>query len=358
MPEIIIICGGVGAEVATSCRVASEAGEMLKCQGLYVSYLYCDEQCWKISSDPFSISRRRGAFFGERGPTMVEENFCRALDRGTCCSSIVIPMIFGRCGEDGAILRLMEERAIQYFGPSCGAARKLYDKSEAKIHFAAAGASVPKYRIARVGQNIDWRAIVDELISDRLIVKPVSGGSSHGLSIVSSQECLIRGLRKAWLYNEIALIEAYVPSRLEFSVAVLSAPKSEQFVSASARVAYRGLAFTAKLKATPDRWTVEPLLAIQNGICREAEDIALNVCRNIGLNGFNRFDVRVDKMSGKPFFLECDTIAPISPKSIGAQAFQLRGIDFPTVFASQFVRAPFVPKLSERQVDLGLSGLL
>ncbi|MEV6907486.1 D-alanine--(R)-lactate ligase [Amycolatopsis sp. NPDC051071] len=118
---------------------------------------------------------------------------------------VVLPVLHGTLGEDGAIQGLLDLSGIPYVGCDVQASALCMDKSLAYLVARSAGVSTPDF----------WTVTADEPVdADRLpypvFVKPARSGSSFGVSKVSRKEELPGALEAARQYDSKVLIETAV----------------------------------------------------------------------------------------------------------------------------------------------------
>lgn len=122
---------------------------------------------------------------------------------------VVFPVLHGRYGEDGALQGLLEMANIPYVGCGVLSSAICMDKDFAHKMVAEAGYLTPKS--AALWKN-DWKGLQEKIQEFRfpLFVKPARAGSSMGISRVAVQAELKQALRKAWEYDEKAVLEEAV----------------------------------------------------------------------------------------------------------------------------------------------------
>src|SRR5262249_5331023 len=96
---------------------------------------------------------------------------------------LVLPVLHGKLGEDGAIQGLLELSGVPYVGCDIQSSALCMDKSLAYAIVGSAGIATPKYWILVPGDEID----ADELRWP-VFVKPARSGSSFGVSKVVRKE--------------------------------------------------------------------------------------------------------------------------------------------------------------------------
>jgi D-alanine---(R)-lactate ligase len=118
---------------------------------------------------------------------------------------LVLPVLHGRLGEDGAVQGLLELSGIPYAGCDIQGSALCMDKSLAYIVAASAGVRTPTFRTVTANETID-----PGQLTYPVFVKPARSGSSFGVSKVSQEEELPDAMRAARQYDSKVLIEEAV----------------------------------------------------------------------------------------------------------------------------------------------------
>lgn len=127
----------------------------------------------------------------------------------------------GEFGEDGQIQQILEDRNLCYTGSNSAASRIAIDKIESKKYFAGEGVLVPD------SVEYTWETTVDEvekllLTSDsKLVVKPVSHGSSIGVEIIEGAKAATAAARVCLEQFGDCMIEQFIVGR-EITVGILN----------------------------------------------------------------------------------------------------------------------------------------
>nr|AEU25632.1 D-alanine-D-lactate ligase [uncultured bacterium] len=118
---------------------------------------------------------------------------------------VVLPVLHGRLGEDGAMQGLLELSGIPYVGCDVQSSALCMDKPLAYIVARSAGIATPDFWTVTANDDID---------ADRLVypvfVKPARSGSSFGASKVSQKAALLRAVKTARQYDSKIVIEEAV----------------------------------------------------------------------------------------------------------------------------------------------------
>jgi len=242
---------------------------------------------------------------------------------------VVWPALHGASGEDGAILDLLRAAGYSYVGPSAQAARLAWSKPVAKTLVSRAGvATAPSLTIAREAFRELGAGSVLELIGSELgnhvVVKPASGGSAQGVSIVTQTEDLPRAMVDAFTYHDVALIEKYI-SGTEVAVTVTDGPSGAQALPAVEIVPLEGVySFEARYNAGETTFFVPARLSDQ--VSAAIASAAVTVHETLGLSQISRIDLIVDD-SGVPWFLEANSLPGLTETSSAPLAIEASGVD-------------------------------
>ena len=243
--------------------------------------------------------------------------------------AVVWPALHGASGEDGAILDLLRAAGYSYVGPSAQAARLAWSKPVAKTLVSRAGvATAPSLTIAREAFRELGAGSVLELIGSELgnhvVVKPASGGSAQGVSIVTQTEDLPRAMVDAFTYHDVALIEKYI-SGTEVAVTVTDGPSGAQALPAVEIVPLEGVySFEARYNAGETTFFVPARLSDQ--VSAAIASAAVTVHETLGLSQISRIDLIVDD-SGVPWFLEANSLPGLTETSSAPLAIEASGVD-------------------------------
>ncbi len=150
------------------------------------------------------------------------------LGRGTAEPThidVAMPLVHGSLGEDGSLQGLLEMAAVPYTGSGVAASALCMDKRLAKTVLRAADLPVLDDVVI---ERERWRADPDlavraaeALAPYPLFVKPVSLGSSIGVSRATTSAELRDALEVALTYDHRCLVEAAQETIVEINCAVL-----------------------------------------------------------------------------------------------------------------------------------------
>jgi D-alanine--(R)-lactate ligase len=206
--KIGIIFGGCSEEHPVSVKSAREVARNLdvgKYEPFYLGITQSGD--WRLCDGP-DVDWEKGAY---RPAVLSPDRSVRGLvvlDQGryeTITLDVVLPVLHGKLGEDGAIQGLLELSGIPYIGCDIQSSALCMDKSLTYLVAASAGIPTPNYWTVATGENID-----PDRITYPVFVKPARSGSSFGVTKVSRKEDLLNAVETARLYDSKVLIEEEV----------------------------------------------------------------------------------------------------------------------------------------------------
>jgi D-alanine--(R)-lactate ligase len=118
---------------------------------------------------------------------------------------LVLPVLHGKLGEDGAMQGLLELSGIPYAGCDVQSSALCMDKSLAYTVAGSAGIATPAFWTVTADENLD-----PGRLTYPVFVKPARSGSSFGVSKVSRAEELASAVEIARRYDSKVLVEEAV----------------------------------------------------------------------------------------------------------------------------------------------------
>lgn len=237
---------------------------------------------------------------------------------------VALIILHGPFGEDGTIQGLLDLLNIPYQGAGVLGSALSMNKLASKQLYELAGLPVPAYVAVKSGEPIDPADCVEEL-GLPLVIKPATGGSSIGMSIVKKKDELNRALDEAFKHDEMVLVEAYIKG-VELTGAVIGNEHLEALpiVEIIPDKAHDFFDYTAKYTAGV---TEEICPArIDNDLTVMAQDFAMRAHTALFCRGYSRTDMI---LKGKALFvLETNTIPGMTATSLLPQAAAVAGISF------------------------------
>jgi D-alanine-D-alanine ligase len=121
-------------------------------------------------------------------------------------------LLHGRFGEDGCMQGFLDLLGIPFVGSGVLASAVSLHKKMAKEIYRCAGLPVAEDVTLLKGEPYSTQEIITSL-GNKLVVKPISEGSSLGMSICRSGEELAKGIGLAFQHDREILIERFVEGR-------------------------------------------------------------------------------------------------------------------------------------------------
>jgi len=242
---------------------------------------------------------------------------------------VVFIALHGGEGENGTIQNLLHLAGKKYTGSNMAASAVAMDKALSKRLMASVGVRTPRWKLAEVSDDSD-AAEVAARIADGfefpVIVKPNEGGSTIGLTKVTSPEGIAPALREAATYGEKVLVEKFIAGR-ELTVAVLD---GRAFPVVEIKPC--GGLYDYEAKYTQGKSEYVAPADIDDKIAIEMRAAALKVYEVIGASGLARIDFILD--SGGDFHcLELNSLPGMTDLSLAPMALNCEGIDFDQLVA-------------------------
>lgn len=244
------------------------------------------------------------------GPNVIE--LCRMAD-------IVFMALHGENGENGKIQAAFDLFGIRYTGTGYLGSALAMNKGMAKQLFLENGIPTPRGTSLKRGE--DAAKIETCGIHFPCVVKPCSGGSSIGVSIVHDKAEYEQALKEAFRWENELVIEEYVKGR-EFSVGVIDFQALPIIEIAPVEGFYD---YKNKYKAGSTVETCPAKLSEQ--ITKEMQGYAEKVAEVLGLNTYSRTDFLLDA-EDHIFCLEANTLPGMTPTSLLPQEAKVTGVDF------------------------------
>jgi len=293
--DVLILAGGMSHERDVSVRSGRRVLEALRGRGVNASVRDVDASLV---------------------PTL------RALKSG-----VVWPLLHGASGEDGSLQALLELTGTPFVGTSSSRARVAWGKSVAKevlgrISISSADSvSLPQTLFRDVGaeQVLD---LISERFSFPLVVKPASGGSALGVSLVTERSELSRAMVHCFAYCDVAMIERALLGT-EVAVSVVGSGDAAKALPAVEILSNGPYDYDARYNAgrveyfAPARLDAESMGAVMS--------VALEAHRELQLRDYSRIDMIIE--AGVPHVIDINIAPGMTETSLFPQAVRASGDD-------------------------------
>jgi D-alanine-D-alanine ligase len=245
--------------------------------------------------------------------------------------------LHGRDGEDGAVQELLEVLGIPHTGSRPSACIRASDKVLAKHAMRDAGIPTPDFfafsetAFRELGAAQALPAIEDRLHFP-IVVKPARQGSALGIKFARSAADVPGALVAAISYDRKVLLERYVRGR-DLAVGVVedngvpralplveAVPEGDDFYDFESRYEIGRTRFVCPAE-------------VSEQAAARAGEIALEVYRLLGCQGFGRVDLMLDAETEELQVLELNPIPGLTETSLLPQAAEAAGISFDDLIA-------------------------
>lgn len=313
--NIAVVCGGLSTErdvsISTGTNVAKalrERGHRVALVDLFLGAELSGREPLELFSaergddvfrvgescpDLEAVRRQRG---GDTllGPGVLD--LCRAAD-------ITFLALHGAEGENGKLQALLDLNGIPYTGSGYLGSAIAMDKDVSKSLLRDAGVPVPPGVCLRRGDS------VPASVGFPCVVKPCSGGSSIGTSIVRRPEELQSALAEAFSCDERVLVEQYISGR-ELTVGVMDgkAMAAIEIIPKTGFYDYKNkyqAGFTREICPAP----------LSQEDTERIQRLAEQVYKALHLEAYGRADFLMDR-EGKIYCLEANTLPGMTPTSL------------------------------------------
>ncbi|CAL9291645.1 D-alanine--(R)-lactate ligase [Streptomyces sp. SudanB182_2057] len=312
--KIGIVFGGSSEEHPVSVKSAREVAKNLD-TGTYEPYWIgiTRSGSWKLCDSPGGDWENGGARpvvlspdRGVHGLLVLEQGRWEVIRL-----DLVLPVLHGRFGEDGAVQGLLELSGIPYAGCDLQSSALCMDKSLTYTVARSAGIATPDFRVVAADEKVDAGQLPYPVF-----VKPARSGSSFGVSEVAGEEDLPSALEAARQYDSKVLIEEAVAGS-EIGCAILGDP-SAPIAGEVDRVALSHGFFRIHQEDSPETGSENSTFIVPADISEESrrlvQESAKTVYRALGCQGLARVDMFL-KDDGQVVLNEVNTLPGLTSYS-------------------------------------------
>lgn len=302
---IALLCGGISSERPVSLK----SGEQV--------YQSLDKDKYEVRRYDTQIDI----------PKLVAE-------AGQIDAALII--LHGPYGEDGTVQGLLELLDIPYQGAGVLGSALSMNKLASKQVYNQVAIPTPAYEVVRRANPAAPDRLIDRL-GLPLVVKPVAGGSSIGMTIVRTADALPQALEKAFALDDTILVEDYIKG-LEITASVLGNDQLQALPLIEIVPDQNHDFFDYEAKYTAGVTQEICPARISDQLTAKAQHYACLAHQALFCKGYSRTDMMV--RDNEIFVLETNTIPGMTPTSLFPQAAQAAGIPF--------------DRLLDRLIELGL----
>ena len=260
------------------------------------------------------VRRENGGQIELIGKNVLE--VCRAAD-------VVFVALHGAMGENGQLQATFDNYGIRHYtGTGFVGALLAMNKDISKKLFRFAGIPTADWITLSAGGE-DAQRRIEEAVGVPCVIKPLSCGSSVGVSIIEKEEDLRDALESAFRYETEVLAEKKITGR-EFSVGILGG----QVLPPIEIVPLSGF-YDYKNKYQPGMTReICPADLTPEQVAR-VSSLTAAAFGALSLSGYARFDFILSEEDGDFYCLEANALPGMTPMSLLPQEAAAAGISYP-----------------------------
>ena len=249
---------------------------------------------------------------------------------------VVFPVLHGPYGEDGTIQGLLELAGVPYVGAGVLASAAGMDKEFTKKLFAAEGLPVGAYAVLRPPRSA-LQPEERERLGLPVFVKPARGGSSIGVSRVTSWDQLATAVANARRHDPKVIVEAAISGR-ELECGVLEMPDGTVKASTLGEIRVAGVRgredsfYDFATKYLDDAAELDVPAKVDDDIADAVRDLAIRAFKAVDCQGLARVDFFLT--DDGPVLNEINTMPGFTQISMYPRMWAASGVDYPTLLAT------------------------
>ena len=249
---------------------------------------------------------------------------------------VVFPVLHGPYGEDGTIQGLLELAGVPYVGAGVLASATGMDKEFTKKLLAAEGLPVGAHAVLRPSRTT-LHPEECERLGLPVFVKPARGGSSIGVSRVSSWDQLPAAVANARRHDPKVIVEAAINGR-ELECGVLEMPDGTVEASTLGEIRVAGVRgredsfYDFATKYLDDVAELDVPAKVDDDIADAVRQLAIRAFKAIDCQGLARVDFFLT--DDGPMINEINTMPGFTTISMYPRMWAASGVDYPTLLAT------------------------
>lgn len=281
--------------------------------------------------------RRVAAALRQAGHEVLETDVTPELLElvGQHPGAVLVPMLHGGLGEDGALREVFDVIGAKYVGSDGESSRMTFDKATAHTVVKHAGIRVPRQAalsqeaFRELGAQTIMQGIT-EYFGYPLIVKPSRSGSALGVTRIEDPDAFPAALVAAYAYGPVAVVEQCIQGT-EVAVTVIDEGEGPVALPAVEIRAVGGIYdYEARYTAGATRFVTPAELPVD--VLERVEETAVAAHTALGQRHFSRVDIIVTA-EGEPVFIEGNVAPGMTETSLTPLAFEAGGRTIGDVFS-------------------------
>jgi len=247
---------------------------------------------------------------------------------GTGPLDVIFPVLHGTDGEDGSIQGMLQSVNIAFAGSGVLGSSVAMDKLMSKQLLVKEGIPTGKFVAitCQDARKISYEQMIDS-IGSPFMIKPISLGSSVGISKVSSQEEFTRALADAMQYDLGLLAEEFISGR-ELECAVLGNAEAKASDPGEIIISpqYEFYTYQAKYQ-DPNAVEIKIPAVLDTSIAEQIKDLTLRSYRALRCEDYARVDLFL-KDDQSIYINEINTIPGFTDSSMFPSLWAQHGISY------------------------------
>jgi D-alanine-D-alanine ligase len=249
---------------------------------------------------------------------------------------VVFPVLHGPYGEDGTIQGLLELAGVPYVGAGVLASAAGMDKEFTKKLLTSAGLPVGDHVVLRPREST-LSPEDRERLGLPVFVKPARGGSSIGVSRVTSWDLLQPAVERARRHDPKVIVEAGIPGR-ELECGVLEFPDGHVEASTVGEIRVAGVRgredgfYDFETKYLDDAAELDVPAKVDDAVAEAVRGLAIRAFGAIDCQGLARVDFFLT--DDGPVINEINTMPGFTTISMYPRMWAASGVDYPTLLAT------------------------
>jgi len=335
---IAIICGGKSGEHEVSLRSAFYVFNNINRKKYCVVIIAIDKKGkWYFNHNFKDIINTSGQLWKLR-PKLEEivllksekcsKVFSLKQKKNLVKIDIFFPLIHGTYGEDGCLQGFFELLDVPYVGAGVLGSAITMDKEISRRLLILEKIPVTKSLVIKQEDKlVDKKNKVKQAIKKfhfPLFIKPVSLGSSVGISKVFNKKEVDKAIKDAFQYDTEIMIEKFIDGReIECSVLGNLCPEASLPGEIKSRSFY---SYEAKYLNSEDAQLLLPA-PLSKKLIKEVQRLSIKVFQTLKLHGMARVDLFL-KPNGRLMVNEANTIPGFTQISMYPKLWQISGIKY------------------------------
>ena len=249
---------------------------------------------------------------------------------------VVFPVLHGPYGEDGTVQGLLELAGVPYVGAGVLASAAGMDKEFTKKLLVAEGLPIGAHAVLRASQST-LEPAQRESLGLPVFVKPARGGSSIGVSRVTSWDELPAAIAQARQHDPKVIVEAAVVGR-ELECGVLEFPDGTVQASTVGEIRVAGVRgredsfYDFATKYLDDAAELDVPAKIDDDVSDAVRGLAIRAFKAIDCQGLARVDFFLT--DDGPIINEVNTMPGFTTISMYPRMWAASGVDYSTLVAT------------------------